>query len=105
VSCSFFRHYGNEIAFELSEENAFFRAVIAAVVILAWQLVRGRKFRLPASRKSLILLMADGGLPPAFSGAALAETDNLLCVSSGRPRSCDILRRPGGRQQQVTDKF
>ena len=29
-----------------SEEIAFFRAVIAAVVILAWQLVRGRKFRL-----------------------------------------------------------
>ena len=45
-----------------SEEIAFFRAVIAAVVILAWQLVRGRKFRLPASRKSLILLMASGAM-------------------------------------------
>lgn len=43
-------------------EIEFFRAVIAAVVILAWQLVRGRKFRLPASRKSLILLMASGAM-------------------------------------------
>ena len=112
-----------------SEEIAFFRAVIAAVVILAWQLVRGRKFRLPASRKSLILLMASGAMigfnwiflfeayhytsvsvatlsyyfAPVIVMAAcplLAETDNLFCVFNGRPRSCDILRRPGGRQQQ-----
>ena len=37
---------------------------------------------------------------PCFFGRALAETDNLFCVFNGRPRSCDILRRPGGRQQQ-----
>lgn len=63
-----------------SEEIAFFRAVIAAVVILAWQLVRGRKFRLPASRKSLILLMASGAMI-GFNWIFLFEAYRYTSVS------------------------
>ena len=63
-----------------SEEIAFFRAVIAAVVILAWQLVRGRKFRLPASRKSLILLMASGAMI-GFNWIFLFEAYHYTSVS------------------------
>ena len=64
-----------------SEEIAFFRAVIAAVVILAWQLVRGRKFRLPASRKSLILLMASGAMI-GFNWIFLFQAYNYTTIAT-----------------------
>ena len=72
-----------------SEEIAFFRAVIAAVVILAWQLVRGRKFRLPASRKSLILLMASGAMI-GFNWIFLFEAYHYTSVSVA---TCPLLLR------------
>lgn len=63
-----------------SEEIAFFRAAIAVAVIFAWQLVRGRKFHLPGSKKSLVLLMASGAMI-GFNWIFLFEAYRYTSVS------------------------
>ncbi|WP_294152097.1 DMT family transporter [uncultured Clostridium sp.] len=63
-----------------SEEIAFFRAAIAIAVIFAWQLVRGRKFHLPGSKKSLILLMVSGAMI-GFNWIFLFEAYRYTSVS------------------------
>lgn len=63
-----------------SEEIAFFRAVIAAAMIAAWQLARGRRIRLPESKKSLVLLMFSGAMI-GFNWILLFEAYRYTSVS------------------------
>ena len=63
-----------------SEEIAFFRAVIATAVILAWQLFRGRKLHLPVGGKKLVLLMLSGAMI-GFNWIFLFEAYRYTSVS------------------------
>lgn len=63
-----------------SEEIAFFRAAVASVVIFIYQLVRGRKFRLPDNKKSMVLLTASGAMI-GFNWILLFEAYRYTSVS------------------------
>lgn len=63
-----------------SEEIAFFRALIATVVIVLYQMTRCNKFHLPDNKKSLVLLMISGAMI-GFNWIMLFEAYRFTSVS------------------------